>query len=133
MTELIPQPREVPKDFLKDPEFSEFFYARAARFKEEMEETYIKIREKSRIELRADYLPGNEDFDVWVCPIKAMFGNKPNHPFLLTYCSSSRTRAQLYWPEDMLTLSNEERRDIWYEFVKDDDWYFQFPENYYCP
>jgi hypothetical protein len=33
----------------------------------------------------------------------------------------------------MLPLSNEERRDIWYEYVKDDDWYLQLPEGFFNP
>jgi hypothetical protein len=133
MTELISQPKRVPESFVNDPEFRGFFFTRAERFREEMEETYIKVREASRDSLRVAHYPGNEDFDVWVCPVKSMCGNEPNHPILLAYCWSSNRRAELYWPEDMLPLSNEERRYIWYEYVKDDDWYLQLPEGFFNP
>ncbi len=59
-----------------------------------------------------------------------MKGDVPDHPILLTYYSYTGFEGMLYWPLDMLPLSNEERHDIWHNFVVDDEFYYQTGQYY---
>ena len=116
---------ELPYTPLEDEDFREIFFQRAARFREELPDTYQKVYEASRETLRIDHYPSRENFTVEVCPVKVMRGDQSDHPILLTYYSYDGFQSMLYWPLDMLPLSNEERHAIWYDFVEYDDFYYQ--------
>ena len=115
----------LPYKPLEDENFREFFSQRAARVKEELPELYNKVYYASRDTLRIDHYPGRKNFKIEVFPVKVMNGNKPDHPILLTYYSYDDFQSMLYWPLDMLPLSNDERYKIWHNFVVDDEFYYQ--------
>lgn len=115
--------REIPYRFLDDEQYSNFFFERAERIRTEMPQLHEKVSYASRCTLRS--YNGSDDFKAYVCPVKTKEGKRDGHPLLLTLCTWGETNQMLYWPEDMLPLSNEERHDIWYNFVIDDDVYYQ--------
>lgn len=115
---------------MKTKTFERFFFQRAERFKEELSEAYWKVYDASRETLRIDHYEGRDNFTVEVCPVKVMKGDVPDHPILLTYYSYTGFEGMLYWPLDMLPLSNEERHDIWHNFVVDDEFYYQTGQYY---
>lgn len=115
---------EIPYIPLENEKFSEFFFERAQRIEEEMKDMYFRVSNKSRAILRMDIYPKDEKFKAYVCPVKVMRGKEMQHPMLLTYCMWRTHKQMLYWPMDMIPLTNEERCSIWNDFVKDDEGYY---------
>lgn len=113
----------IPSNPERDGEFMSFFYERAERVEEEIPDLYVRVSNLSRESLRMDHYPGGEDFKAYICPVKVMRFSNWDHPILLTYCTSSRFNMMLYWPMDMIPLTNEERYLVWENFVKDDTVY----------
>ncbi|OGC46689.1 hypothetical protein A3J98_00020 [candidate division WS6 bacterium RIFOXYC1_FULL_33_10] len=109
----------------EDEHFMNFLYERASRVEEEMPDMNMKVSNASREILRMDHYPGGEDFKAYICPVKVMRGKNRDHPILLTYCTSTRLNMMLYWPMDMVRLTNDERCTIWNNFVKDDEFFYQ--------
>ena len=130
MTERNMFKGKVPDRTVDNKEFSDFFFERAQRVEEEMPDMYLRVSNASREILRVDHYPGAEDFKVYIAPVKVKRGESIDHPILLTYCMWSRNKQMLYWPMDMIPLTNEERCSIWNDFVKDDEVYYSTREDY---
>lgn len=115
---------KIPHIPLESEIFKNFFFQRAERVENEMSDMYYRVSNASRESLRVDHYPGGEDFKVFICPVKVIREKEMDHPLLLTYCVWSKGKTMLYWPMDMIPLTNEERHSIWYDFVKDDEFYY---------
>jgi hypothetical protein len=113
----------IPSTPEKDEDFMEFLYERATRVEQEMPDLYMKVSNLSRETLGMDDSPNGQDFKAYICPVKVKSLGEWSHPLLLTYCTSTRLKTMLYWPMDMIPLTNEERYLVWEEFVKEDSMY----------
>ncbi len=113
----------IPSSPERDEEFMEFLYQRASKIEEEMPELYQRVSDASKETLGMVNSPGGQDFKAYVCPVKVKSLGDWSHPLLLTYCTSTRLNMMLYWPMDMIPLTNEERYLIWENFVKEDTCY----------
>jgi hypothetical protein len=104
----------------------EFLYARDKRVQELMPDMHQRVVQASREILRVDHYEymreGN--FRVYVCPVRVKERDEYDHPILLTCCKWGEFTQMLYWPMDMIPLTNEERSQIWEDFVKDDKLYY---------
>lgn len=110
----------------RDEEFMSFFYGRDSKVRELMPETHQKVVNASKGILRAEsysYMRDN-NFSVYVCPVRVKTDQGYDHPILLTYCTWANSSQMLYWPMHMIPLSNDERRQVWEDFVKDDKVYY---------
>jgi hypothetical protein len=110
----------------RDPEFMEFLYARDRRIQEVMPDMHQRVVQASREVLKVDYRDYMKDhnFHVYVCPVRVKEGNEFDHPIILACCSWDTFTQMLYWPMDMIPLTNDERRQVWEDFVKDDEVYY---------
>jgi len=110
----------------RDPEFMSFLYSRDERVREEMSSMHERVRVASMFAVRLGSYPGIEedDFNVYICPVKVKERGVDKLPILLTYCKWGNITQMLYWPMDMIPLSNEERSQVWENFVKDDEIYY---------
>lgn len=113
----------IPSNPERDEDFMEFLYERASKVEEEMPDMYMRVSNLSRETLRMDHYPGGQDFKAYICPVKVKSLGEWSNPLLLTYCTSTRLNMMLYWPMDMIPLTNEERYLVWEEFVKGDEVY----------
>jgi len=104
----------------------EFLYARDKRVQELMPEMHRKVVQASREVLRVDHYEYIRDhnFHVSVCPVRVKQGDEYDHPILLTACEWDGSIQMLYWPMEMIPLTNDERRQVWEDFVKDDEVYY---------
>jgi hypothetical protein len=66
----------------------------------------------------------DHNFRVYVCPVRVKEGDEYDHPILLTCCQWAESTQMLYWPMEMIPLTNEERGQVWEDFVKDDELYY---------
>lgn len=113
----------IPSNPERDEDFMEFLYERASKVEEEMPDMYMRVSNLSRETLRMDHYPSGQDFKAYICPVKVKSLGEWSNPLLLTYCTSTRLNMMLYWPMDMIPLTNEERYLVWEEFVKGDEVY----------
>lgn len=122
----------IPSNFLDNEEFAEIFYDRALRIKKEMPKMYENVSTRSKELLGLEIYDGVKDVNIYVCPFIVRYGDVQDHPRLITLCQwkcNTTVRTQEFtWPMDMIPLSNEERHDIWENFVKNDMIYLQYGE-----
>jgi hypothetical protein len=104
----------------------EFLYARDKRVQELMPDMHQRVVQASREILRVDHYEYMRDhnFRVYVCPVRVKEGDEYDHPILLTCCQWAESTQMLYWPMEMIPLTNEERGQVWEDFVKDDELYY---------
>lgn len=105
----------------------EFLYARDQRVQVLMPDMHRRVVQASREILRVDHYEYMRDhnFRVYVCPVRVKEGNEYDHPILLTCCKWAESTQMLYWPMDMIPLTNEERSQVWEDFVKEDELYYK--------
>lgn len=111
----------------RNPAFMKFFYARDQEVFEKMPFMHKRVTKASREILKVDGYgyEGEESFRAYICPVRVKIKNEYTHPILLTYCEWGDFTQMLYWPMEMIPLSNEEREQVWKDFVKDDEVYYQ--------
>jgi len=104
----------------------DFLYARDKRVQELMPDMHQRVVEASREALGADHYEymWNHNFRVHVCPVRVKEGEEFDHPIILASCSWGTSTQMLYWPMDMIPLTNEERSQVWEYFVKNDKVYY---------
>lgn len=122
----------MQRDFLKDDLFREIFFERAERVRLEMPSMYSRVLHRTAFMLRVEEHEIEAfNFKVNIFPSKAKVGEDFVHPRLLTYCTwdhpVGRNERLLRWEMDQIPLGNTERHDIWYNFVCNDPFYYQYP------
>lgn len=109
----------------KDPLFMEFLHTRDQTVRGRMSSMHERVTKASREILKVDICGRVEDFRAYLCPVRVKVGNEFTEPIILTYCKWGKYSPFLYWPMDMIPLTNEERKQVWEDFVKDDEVYYQ--------
>ena len=91
-----------------------------------MPDMHRRVVQASREILRVDHYDYMKEanFRVYVCPVRVKQEEEFDHPILLTCCQWAEFTQMLYWPMDMIPLTNEERGQVWEDFVKDDELYY---------
>jgi hypothetical protein len=115
----------------RDSLFMGFLYARDQVVRESMPSMHERVTEASRQILKVDICHRVDDFKAYLCPVKVKVEDEFTHPILLTYCKWEKFSAMLYWPMEMIPLTNLERRQVWQEFVKDDEVYYERVESHH--
>lgn len=117
----------VPYWAHRDPDFMKFFYTRDRKVRELMPDVYRKIVDASRDILKVDHYEYMKEgnFTVHTCPVRVKTNEEYDHPIFLTYCTWGKHSQMLYWPMDMISLTNQEREQVWNDFVKDDEVYYE--------
>jgi hypothetical protein len=115
----------------KDPLFLDFLETRDLAVREYMSSMHERVTEASRQILKVDICHQVEDFKAYVCPVKVKLEEEFTHPIILAYCKWEKFSAMLHWPMEMIPLTNLERKQVWEEFVKDDEVYYQRVESHH--
>lgn len=117
----------VPYWAHRDTGFMRFFYQRDEEVKELMPDTHKKVVDASRGILNVDHYPYMDEgnFTVCTCPVRVKVNGEYDHPIFLAYCTWGKYSQMLYWSMDMIPLTNEEREQVWNDFVKDDEVYYE--------
>jgi hypothetical protein len=96
----------------KDPLFMEFLYTRDQIVREKMPFMHQRVTKASREILKVDICEPVEDFRAYLCPVRVKVGNEFTEPIILTYCKWGQYSPFLYWPMNMIPLTNEERKQV---------------------
>ena len=110
----------------KDPVFMEFLYTRDQEVEDRMPSMHARVTKASREILRVDGYGYDEgSFRAYICPVRVRIKDEDISPILLTYCKWDKVSQMLYWPLDMIPLTNEEKEEVCNNFINDDEVYYQ--------